>query len=110
MSKRALIEARDAAAEQLRAVRAVPAQWESKRDEAEAEFTRLQGVAGDQVLDDPEAALEIPRRMQELRDRIDLAERAIDTAWERVRVAEVAYLTAEADLLELDAAKARGAM
>lgn len=111
MSKQETLEqARDAAAQQLLEARGVLAGWEAKREAAEAEFTRLQGVAGDQVLDDPDALDEIPRQMQELRDRIDMAERAIDAARDRVLAAERGYLGIEADLLEVEAAAARKAL
>lgn len=85
-------------------------EWENAKTTAEAELARLGAVGGDEVLDDPEASSRLPRLMQEQRDRIDVAGRAIVAQRGRITAAERAYLSAEADSLEPMAAAKRTAL
>ena len=64
-------------------------------------------VAGHEVLDDPEAAMRLPKLMQEQRDLIEIAARAIGAQRSRVAAAEREYLLGEADRLEGPVAAAR---
>ncbi len=86
------------------------ARWEAEQGSAQAELADLQRRAGDDVLDDPDAALRLPRAMGELRDRIDVAERATVSARQRVTVAERAFIAADADSREPAVAAARKAL
>jgi hypothetical protein len=89
-----------AARDKVLAERARLEEWQRAKATAEAELTTLQGRLGDLVLDDPAAAELALRQQQQLRDRVDVAERAIVAQGPRVATAETAYLTAEADALE----------
>jgi hypothetical protein len=83
------------------------AEWSAAKAAAEAELMSLESRSGAEVLDDPAAAERLPRVMQELRDRIDIAARAYAAQEPRVTAAERAYLAAEADLAEVPVAEAR---
>lgn len=96
------------ARQDLEAAQGLLARWEAEHAAAEAELASLQERAGVEVLDDPEAASTLPRDMSQLRDRIDIAERAVAAQGPRVKTAESAYLHAEADVLEQTVAVARG--
>lgn len=78
----------------------VLAEWEAKGAAATAELESLQERAGEDLLDNPDAEGPIARSMGELRDRIDLAERAVAAQRPRLLLAERRYLAAEADQLE----------
>lgn len=91
----------------VREARETLAKWEAELRACEAAFADLQGRAGAEVLDDPEAADRIPRELTALRDRIDVAEKAIEAQRPRVRTAESAYLLAEAAALQPAVAVAR---
>lgn len=99
-------DARDA----VTSAREVLARWEAERAAATAELASLQSRAGSEVLDDPNAASTLPRLMTQLRDRSDIARRAIEAQQPRVVEAERAYLLAEADQLEQIAATARATL
>lgn len=98
------------AREVVEAARTLLAQWEASKAAAEAELESLQQRAGSEVLDDPEAASTLPRVMQQLRDQVDIAARAIEAQRPRVKAAEAAFLEAEADALEAPAKRAREAL
>jgi hypothetical protein len=88
--------------------RATLARWEADQAAAEAELASLQQRAGDEILDAPDEARSLARSMQELRDQIDIAQRAVVAQRDRVAAAESAYLSSEADVLEQWVEKARG--
>lgn len=80
--------------------RQVLAEWEAKEAAATAELESMQQRAGADILDNPDAETSIARSMAELRDRIDLAQRAVVAQRPRLLLAERRYLAAEADALE----------
>lgn len=90
--------------------RSVLAKWEAQQVATEAELDSLQQRAGDEILDDPAAAGDLARSMQALRDRLDIARRAVAAQGPRVTKAEADYLNAEADVLERDAETARATL
>lgn len=90
--------------------RAVLARWEAEQAALEAELESLQSRAGGEVLDDPKAAERLPRVLADLRDRLDLAGRAIEAQRPRVAAAESAYLLAEADRLRAPVKRAENAL
>lgn len=90
----------DACAEAVRTARRVLSKWQTDAEDAEQALDKLQDSMGSQVLDNPDSAAELTARMQELRDRISLAEAAGTAARPRVVEAEAAYLLAQADHLE----------
>lgn len=91
----------------LDAQRETLARWGAQVAATEAELASLQQRAGEEVLDDPNAAGVLARSMQGLRDQLDIARRAVAAQGPRVQRAEAAYLNAEADLLEAVAVDAR---
>ncbi len=89
------------------AARAKLGEWQTTLAAAETALEALQAQTGEQALEDPELAFSIPRQMQEQRDRIDVARRAIEAQRPHVQAAERDYLLAEAAVLEGAAAAAR---
>jgi hypothetical protein len=87
--------------------RATLARWEADQAAAAAELESLQDRAGAEVLDNPDAARQLPKVLAELRDRIEIAGKAIAAQGPRVTAAESAYLMAEADVLDRVADAAR---
>lgn len=108
--KSAPATAATAAADAVREARGILARWETTRQEAAAALAELQSGVGAEALADPQAALALPRQMQEQRDRIEIADRALDAQRSRVAAAESEYLLAEADLLERAVAAAAAAL
>lgn len=98
------------AREALLGERSELASWHADLREAEAQLDGLRSGAGEAVLGDRAAADRIAKDMRDLRDRIDLAERAIVAQGPRVRAAESAYLHAEAAVFDAAAAAAREAL
>ncbi|RZU16424.1 hypothetical protein EV645_3989 [Kribbella rubisoli] len=96
---------REAAAAEVEAHRAVVARWEAEEAAATAELKSLQERAGEEVLADESAAVRLSKSMAELRDRIDIASRAVAAATPRLEAAARAVVLAEAD--EVDAEQAR---
>lgn len=90
--------------------RARLAQVDAERMAAEAELDSMQTRVGVEALDNPASAGQAVRSLQELRDRIFIAGKAIEAQEPRVRAAEVAYLEAEAAALEQRATVARRAL
>lgn len=86
------------------------ARWEAEKAAAEAELASLQARSGEEVLDDETAAQRLTTAMHELRDRAEIAGRAIAAQQPRVKAAERAYLEAEADELEKPLIEARAAV
>jgi hypothetical protein len=84
----------------VREARNALARWEREAEEAQQTLDELRSSMGAQVLDNPERAAELTSSMQQLRDRIALAESAAAAARPRVVETERAYLAAEADRLE----------
>lgn len=83
----------------------VVARWEAELAAKTAELRDLQERAGEEVLADESAADGLMRSMQELRDRIDIASRAVAAASPKLHAAAVAVVLAEAD--EWDAVRTR---
>lgn len=83
---------------------------ETEKARAETELAALEQRSGLEVLDDETAGPRIIREMRELRDRIELASRAIVAQRPRVKAAESAYLSAEADALERPVVAAKAAL
>lgn len=98
------------AAKSVEDARAVLARWEAEQAALEAELESLQSRAGGEVLDDPKAAERLPRVLADLRDRLDLAGRAIEAQRPRVAAAESAYLLAEAEKLRGPVKRAENAL
>lgn len=98
---------REQALEQLLHQRKTLEHWQGLLGRAEAEHAELRELDGALVLDDPDAVDRIPRQLQELRDRIYTAERAVDTARSRVQAAESEYLLAEAEVLGQEVTRRR---
>lgn len=98
------------AADGVEAARELLARWEAEQSAAQAELESLQSRAGSEVLDDPDAAAGLARGMTELRDRIEIATKAVAAQRPRVVEAEAAWLLAEAELLEKPVAQARTAL
>lgn len=96
---------RELAVADVEAHRAVVARWEAEEAAATAELESLQDRAGEEVLADESAAAPLSRSMQELRDRIDIASRAVAAATPRLEAASRVVVLAEAD--EVDAEQAR---
>lgn len=86
------------------------ARWEVEKLAAEQELASLQERAGEEVLADASAAGRLPRMMQELRDRVDIAERALGAAQPRLDEARRATLLAEADEWDVEVGKRRKAL
>ena len=101
----AVAAAREAVLEQ----RDVVAQWVRRRDDARTQLRQGQSDVGDQVLDDPEAGVRIAEQVARLSVEVSMAEQAIVAAGPRVARAEVTYLHAEADRLQLEVAAAEKA-
>lgn len=95
---------RDQALAAMENHRTTVARWAAEKATAEAELSDLQQRAGDEVLDDESAAQRLPRQMQALRDRIDIATRALAVAENRLHEASVAVLLAEAAQWDAEAA------
>lgn len=90
--------------------RSALAHWEAEEATATAELASLEERAGEELLDNPETSKTLAVSMQELRDRADIASRAIEAARPRVAEAESAYLNAEADRLQPIVDEARAAL
>ncbi len=91
----------DAAALALTAARGVLIEWESRVVDSRAALTEAEATPGDELLDDPETAASWPARLRELRDQVEVAERAAAAQQARVGAAEREWLTAAAVLLEV---------
>lgn len=102
--------ARETALGEVQTLEAALAKWTGERDGALADLERLQGGAGTMVLDDEDAAVRLPREMQEARDRADIAERAIAAAGPKLQAAREVAVMAEADELGASIAAARQAV
>lgn len=102
--------ARDAALGEIEAHASALAKWTGERARAVAELGRLQGSAGAMVLDDEDAAVRLPREMQEARDRAEIAERAIAAVGPKLQAAREVAVMAEADQLDGPIAEARRAV
>lgn len=89
---------------------ATVAGWEAEKAVAKAELTSLQRRAGEEVLADPAAGERLTREMQGLRDRVDIAARAVVAAEPRLRAAKVAAVEAEAAEWDVEAGKRRRAL
>ncbi|MFC0623223.1 hypothetical protein [Kribbella deserti] len=96
---------REVATSEVAEYQAVVARWEAEKTAAEAELSDLQARAGEEVLADESAASRLSRSMQELRDRIDIAARAVAAAEPKLAAATRAVILAEA--AEWDEEKAR---
>ncbi|MFI5729165.1 hypothetical protein ACIA49_03525 [Kribbella sp. NPDC051587] len=90
--------------------RGMVAHWEAERAAAMAELESLQERAGEEVLADASAASRLSRSMQELRDRVDIAQRAVDAATPKLHAAAVEALLAEAVEVEAEQARAQTAL
>jgi hypothetical protein len=90
--------------------RGILAQWEAELASAISELNAYRDQSGTAVLDDPASASRVAKQMQELRDRQEIAQRAVEAQRPRVVVAEAAYVAAEADVLEVALGKAREAL
>lgn len=104
------IEKTTPTAQTVEALTAKAGECDRERATALAELEQVESGAGAQMLDDPESAGAVTRRMGELRARIDLAGRAAGEARQRAQDARVADLLAQADALTPDAAKAAKAL
>lgn len=102
--------AREQALEQVVEHQGTVARWEAEKLTAEQELRSLQQRAGEEVLADESAASRLPKLMQELRDRADIAERALEAARPRLQAAQVAALLAEADEWDAEAGRRRKAL
>lgn len=96
---------RELAVAEVDVQRGVVARWEAEVAAATAELESLQTRVGEEVLADESAAGRLTRSMQELRDRIDIASRAVAAAAPKLQAASSSALLAEAD--EWDAEQAR---
>lgn len=96
---------REIAMAEVRKHQEVVARWEAESAASTAELESLQERAGEEVLADESAAMSLPRSMQELRDRIDIASRAVAAATPKMEAAARVVVLAEAD--EWDAEHAR---
>jgi len=74
----------------------VVAHWQAEKAAAEAELASLQSRAGDEVLADAGAGVQLARDMQSLRDRIDIAARVIGAAEPKLHSARCAVLELDA--------------
>lgn len=88
---------REVAVAEVEAHRAVVARWEAEKAASTAELESLQERAGEEVLANESAAISLPRSMQELRDRIDIASRAAAAASPKLEAAARVAVLAEAD-------------
>lgn len=99
-------ERADAAVEAARQVvleqRGILEQWQQRLDDAQAELPRLRAGVGERALDDPGAATTISEKIARLQVFVSTAQQAVAAAGPRVARAEVAYLNAEAERLQLD--------
>jgi hypothetical protein len=82
------------------AARSILAELEASKVDAEHELERLRAGAGATAADTVGAAEDLVRAMQVERDRIYVAEQAIETHLPRIATAERAYLALEAEALE----------
>jgi hypothetical protein len=87
---------RETALTEVEKHRAAAARWQAEQAAAEAELEDLQRRAGEEVLADESAAARLPGQMQALRDRLDIATRAVAAAEPQLHEACVAVLLAEA--------------
>lgn len=87
--------------------RCVVARWEAEQAAATAELASLQERAGEEVLADESAAVRLSKSMQELRDRIDIAARAVAAASPKLEAAARAVVLAEADEVDVEQARAQ---
>lgn len=101
---------REQALERVAEHQATVARWEAEKLTAEQELASLQDRAGEEVLADESAAARLPKAMQELRDRVDIAERALAVAGPRLDEARRAVLLAEAEEWDAEVAKRRKAL
>lgn len=109
-TKTPISQARREALEQVTEHEATVARWEAEKLAAEQELASLQDRAGEEALADPSAAGRLPKMMQELRDRVDIAERALAVAGPRLGEARRAVLLAEAEEWDAEVAKRRKAL
>lgn len=96
---------REIATAEVRQHQAIVARWEAESVASAAELASLQERAGEEVLADESAAGRLSRSMQDLRDRIDIASRAVAAATPRLEAAARTAVLHEAD--EWDAEQAR---
>jgi seryl-tRNA synthetase len=88
---------REVATDEVRQHQEIVARWSAEQAAATAELESLQERAGEEVLADESAAGRLSRSMQELRDRIDIASRAVAAATPKMEAAARAAVLAEAD-------------
>lgn len=101
---------REVAAADVEKQRTVVARWAAEQAAATAELDSLQERAGEEVLADESAAGRLSRSMQELRDRIDIANRAVDAAAPKLEAAARAVVLAEADEVDAELARHQAAL
>lgn len=107
MSQRSSKTPRELALEQVGEHEETVARWSAEKAAREQELESLQGRAGEEVLANPESAGDLTRSMQELRDRIDIAGRALGAAQPKLEAARRAAVLAEADEWDVEAGTRR---
>lgn len=80
------------------------AEWQARVDRSLVELREVEGVRGEDLVDDPAALDDLSGRAQDARERASLAQRAQDAAQARLDDARRAVL--EFDAIELDAVAA----
>lgn len=98
---------RETAAAEVRTHLDTVTEWQARQIAAEAELESLQDRAGGEVLADESAADRLPKAMQELRDRIDIAARAAAAAAEKLHAARVRVLLLDAEAFDAEAERCR---
>lgn len=93
--------AKTSAADAVHAARRTLAEWATRLDDATERLTEVEGVAGVDILDNPDRAEAIEDDLVRLRGRVSVAQKAVDAQRVRVVEAEAAFLRAEADSLDV---------
>jgi hypothetical protein len=73
------------------------AKWAAERDSARSDLAALEATLGEDALAFPVAAAQLPARMTALRDRADIAQRAVEAATGKGLVARRSAVAAEAE-------------